>query len=198
MFASGSLYLEGLLTHGEGLRAAVISHPHPLYGGDMDNFVVGLLSQAFAHLGWTTLTFNFRGVGRSQGEFDQGHGEQEDVRSAVVHLKDLGKETIVLAGYSFGAWVNAQAAGQDPSIETSILVSPPLAMMDFTFMEADLKTKLIISGDQDPFCPVADLKQTIRAMKTPPRLKIIPGADHFFSSGSEALTAAIKENEPCL
>ena len=164
----------------------------------MNNFVVGLLARAFADLGWSTLVFNFRGVGRSQGEFDQGQGEQDDVLAALGYLKSLEKTDIILAGYSFGAWVNARAALREPAIQSSLLVSPPLAMMDFSFLEKDTKTKLIVSGDQDPFCSVADLTQTLQAIKAPPRLEIIPGADHFFSSGSEALIAAIIENEPLL
>ena len=83
LFPSGSLHLEGLLIRGKIPKAVVISHPHPLYGGDMDNYVVGLISQAFEEKGWTTLRFNFRGVGRSQGDFDQGIGEEEDVLAAV-------------------------------------------------------------------------------------------------------------------
>jgi alpha/beta superfamily hydrolase len=191
MFPSENIYLEGLLTHSELSKGVVISHPHPLYGGNMDNQVVRLLAQAFENLGWSTLIFNFRGVGRSQGDFDQGQGEQDDVLAASSYLKGLGLQEIILAGYSFGAWINARAALQEPAIENSILVAPPLAMMDFSFLELDTKTKLIIVGDQDPFCPVAAVKQMTQVMKRPPSLKIISGADHFFSSGSEELIAAI-------
>jgi uncharacterized protein len=198
IFPSGPLKLEGLLQRGKTPRGVVISHPHPLYGGDMDNYVVRLLAQTFSRLDWTTLTFNFRGVGRSQGAFDQGQGEQNDVLSALSFLRDLGKEDIILAGYSFGAWVNAQAAVKDPAMATSLLISPPLAMLDFSFLKSDAKTKLIISGDRDPFCPVSELKHAIGAMKSPPRLKIIPGADHFYSSGAEELIHAIEEAEPFL
>ncbi|MFH0789938.1 MAG: alpha/beta fold hydrolase [Pseudomonadota bacterium] len=195
MFPSGALFLEGLVFHGQGSKAAVISHPHPLYGGDMNNQVVGLMAGVFQELGWTTLCFNFRGVGRSQGDFDQGEGEQEDVSAAVAFLKGLGIEhPIVLAGYSFGAWVNGRTAQNIPEAGLSILVSPPLAMMDFSFLEADSKTGLIIAGDQDPYCPLKDLRKLVDKMKTPPPLKIIPGADHFFSHGSVELVTAIKES----
>jgi alpha/beta superfamily hydrolase len=194
MFPSGSLYLEGLLIQGRIPKGAVISHPHPLYGGDMNNHVVSLVAGLFQELGWTTLRFNFRGVGRSQGDFDQGEGEREDVLAALAHLKELGiQEPVVLAGYSFGAWVNGRAAQNKPTVSTSILVSPPLVMMDFSFLEADSKTGLIIAGDQDPYCPLEDLRKLVEKMKTPPLLKIIAGADHFFSYGSEELISAIKE-----
>jgi uncharacterized protein len=192
-FSSGQLHLEGVLTRRQGTRAAIISHPHPLYGGDMDNYVVSLLAGAFDRRGWSTLIFNFRGVGRSEGGFDQGRGEQEDVLSALAFLKNLGMQDIVLAGYSFGAWVNAQAAGRDPAIAASILVSPPLAMLDFSFLKADAKTRLITCGDRDDFCPVDDLNKLIQEWPNPPHLKIIHGADHFFSSGAEKLVRIITE-----
>ena len=102
-FSSGELSLEGLLRRGESDRGVVISHPHPLYGGEMRNQVVGIIQEVFAGKGWTTLRFNFRGVGRSQGEYDEGVGEQEDVRAAVRYLKEIKIKEIYLAGYSFGA-----------------------------------------------------------------------------------------------
>jgi alpha/beta superfamily hydrolase len=191
MFPSGSLSLEGLLLRGNSARAVVISHPHPLYGGDMYNHVVGLISQAFEDQGWTTLRFNFRGVGRSQGDFDQGLGEQEDVSAAVDYLKGLREQNIILAGYSFGAWVNAQAGLTHPDVQGSILVSPPAGMMDFSFLHQDTKTRLIVLGDQDPYAPVSQIKKLVQSLPTPPPLKIIKGADHFYSSGGEELTTAI-------
>ena len=194
LLPSGSLSLEGLLSQGKLSKAVVVSHPHPLYGGDMHNPVVGLISAPFEDQGWTTLRFNFRGVGRSQGDFDQGVGEQEDVSAAVAYLKGLGEQQIILAGYSFGAWVSAQAALTHPEVQGSILVSPPIGMMDFSFLSQDTKTHLIIVGDQDPYAPVAKIKNLVQSMPAPPPIKIIKGADHFFSSGWEELTAAIREN----
>lgn len=198
IFKSGLLNLEGLLTQGNSPKGVVISHPHPLYGGDMYNPVVDLLARSFQALGWSTLAFNFRGVGRSQGTFDEGRGEQEDVSAAVSCLKDRGSERIVLAGYSFGAWVNALRAGQEPDVRSSLLVAPPLGMMDFSFLRGDHKTKLIVCGDQDPYCPTATIEPLIREMERPPLLTVIEGADHFFSSGSEALVSVIRKNEALL
>jgi uncharacterized protein len=191
MFPSGALSLEGLLIQGESSTAVVVSHPHPSYGGDMHNHVVGLIAGAFEDQGWTTLRFNFRGVGRSQGDFDQGVGEQEDVSAAVAFLKGLGEQKIILAGYSFGAWVNAQAGLNDPNVQGSILVSPPAGMMDISFLSLDTKTRLIVVGDQDSYAPVNKIKNLVASMATPPPIKIIKGADHFFSSGWEELQAAI-------
>jgi len=198
LFPSGALFLEGLLIQGELSKAVVVSHPHPLYGGDMHNHVVGFLARIFEESGWTTLRFNFRGVGRSQGDFDQGVGEADDVSAAVAYLKGLGLQPIVLAGYSFGAWVNAQAALMHPDVQRSILVSPPIGMMDFSFLAQDNKTRLIIVGDQDPYSPVSKIKNLVCSMTTPPPIKIVKGADHFFSFGSEELTAAITAIQPSL
>ncbi len=194
IFPSGSLHLEGLLIRGKIPKAVVISHPHPLYGGDMDNNVVGLISQAFEEKGWTTLRFNFRGVGRSQGDFGQGRGEKDDVTAAIVYLKGLIKGPIVLAGYSFGAWVNARAAINNSDVLYSILVSPPLSMMDFAFLKEDTKTRLIIVGNQDSFCILPELTKLVQDMKTPLLLKIIQNADHFYSSGAADLVSAIQES----
>jgi alpha/beta superfamily hydrolase len=193
-FPSGSLRLEGMIVRGAESQAVVISHPHPLYGGDLDNYVVGLLARAFEESGWTSLRFNFRGVGRSQGDFDQGEGEQADVAAAVAFLKGQKAETIYLAGYSFGAWVNARAALTLGEVRKSVLVSPPAGMMDFSFLKEDNRTSLIIVGDQDPFCPKEEIKKIIQEMPEPPVLKVIPGADHFYSSGAEDLTAAVRES----
>jgi alpha/beta superfamily hydrolase len=192
-FSSESLHLEGLLIRGRSPKAVIISHPHPLYGGDMHNHVVGLAAEAFNDVGWTTLRFNFRGVGRSEGDFDQGLGEQEDVLAAITFLQSLGMDQIILAGYSFGAWVNAQAAKDNQTVNHSILVSPPLAMMDFSFLKDDSKTALLVVGDRDPFCPQDDLRKLLEAWSSPPPLKIIPEADHFFSQGSAELLSAIKD-----
>jgi uncharacterized protein len=198
MFPSGALSLEGVLVKGKLSRAVVVSHPHPRYGGDMQNHVVGVIAGVFEDQGWTTLCFNFRGVGRSQGDFDQGIGEQEDVTSAVAYLKELGEQKIYLAGYSFGAWVNAQAALTHPDVQGSILVSPPAGMMDFSFLFQDTKTRLIVFGDQDPYVPVQQIKKMASSLKTPPPIKIVKGADHFYSSGWEELTTAITAILPSL
>lgn len=187
MFASGDLTLEGLLSRGGGRRGLVISHPHPLYGGEMGNHVVGIIQEVFAGKGWTTLRFNFRGMGRSQGKYDEGVGEQEDVGAAVRYLQGQGLQEIFLAGYSFGAWVNAQAALELPEVSGSILVAPPQAMMDFSFLQDDAKTKLVIVGEWDTFGPLGEIRKVFGGMRTPPQLRIIPEADHFFNGATADL-----------
>ena len=101
-FLADSIVFEGLLQKNSAAKGVVITHPHPLYGGNMHNNVVVAISQAYQKLDYTTLRFNFRGVGGSQGSYGDGIGEQEDVSAAVAFLADLGMNQIDLAGYSFG------------------------------------------------------------------------------------------------
>jgi len=108
LFDAQGVKIEGRLGGDCARGAVVITHPHPLYGGDMDNPVVESVARAYAEKGMATLRFNFRGVGRSQGRYDEGMGEQEDVTGAVAHVRELGAGSVDLAGYSFGAWVNAR------------------------------------------------------------------------------------------
>ena len=108
-FLSEEYEIEGLLNQRDEKKGVVVTHPHPLYGGDMNNMVVESIVHVYYMKGYSTLKFNFRGVGRSQGTYDNGLGEQKDVLSALSFLADMGMERIDLAGYSFGAWVNAHA-----------------------------------------------------------------------------------------
>jgi alpha/beta superfamily hydrolase len=195
-FSSGKLNLEGLLAQGGRARGLVISHPHPLYGGEMRNPVVRIVQEVFSEKGWTTLRFNFRGVGRSQGKYDEGVGEQEDVRAAVRHLQGLGIREIYLAGYSFGAWVNAQAALDFPEAAGSILVAPPQAMLDFSFLKDDGRIRLVIVGEWDSFGPLEEVKKIFGEMNPPPPLIVIPEADHFFDGATGELKKALAAFEP--
>ncbi|MDZ7698565.1 MAG: alpha/beta hydrolase [Deltaproteobacteria bacterium] len=133
-FDAGGLTIEGLLGGDVSGGAVVITHPHPLYGGEMHNGVVDAVVRACRQKGLATLRFNFRGVGQSQGHYDEGIGEQDDVRAAVSYLDELGAPAIDLAGYSFGAWVNASAIGSLASVNRLIMVSPPVNFMDFSFL----------------------------------------------------------------
>ena len=103
-FLSDGYEIEGLLEKSSLQKGVVITHPHPLYGGDMHNNVVVAMARVYRQKGYTTLRFNFRGVGNSQGSYGDGVGEQEDVRAAISYLAGLSTLKIDLAGYSFGAW----------------------------------------------------------------------------------------------
>ena len=157
-FLSTDLTLEGRLAHGDARRGVVISHPHPLYGGDLHNPVVESLVRAYSRRGYTTLRFNFRGVGNSEGRHDEGRGEQADVRAAMSFLAQEGLERIELAGYSFGAWVNALVGcgPVEPDIPVAVslvMVSPPVAFIDFDAVGPLPGLKLVVTGSRDDIAP---------------------------------------------
>lgn len=172
--------IEALIDHAPGENGAIITHPHPQYGGNMNNNVVEAVVQAYREKEYTTLRFNFRGVGQSQGNYDQGVGEQEDVRAALVYIFKLGKSAIDLAGYSFGAWVNAQGLKTYDQIERLVMVSPPVNFMDFSFLDHNPRIKLVISGSEDDIAPPAMIKEMLPAWNPEAQFSIIKGADHFY------------------
>lgn len=131
-FGLGSNRIEGLHADAGGVMGAVISHPHPLMGGDMGNPVVEILAETLFSGGLSTLRFNFRGVGRSTGAYDGGPGEADDVLAAVSFLREKGAREVLLAGYSFGAWVNAGVLTRG-SFLPALLVAPPLTLLKFDF-----------------------------------------------------------------
>ncbi len=184
-FASQGLQIEALLEKNNAARAVVITHPHPLYGGDMHNNVVAAVTRAYQKLNATTLRFNFRGVGRSQGSYDEGVGEQQDVRAAIAYLQEMGSTSIDLAGYSFGAWVNAHLNCRAAGIANMVMVSPPLAVIEFEAVNRLDCLRLIVTGSRDEIAP-ADLIKTVYHEWNPPAvLEVIQGADHFYG-GFEA------------
>ena len=177
-FASGTLQIEGMLKRASATNAAVITHPHPLYGGDMDNPVVLAVRNAYARKGFSTLRFNFRGIGGSNGRHDNGIGEREDVRAANACLADLGMREIDLAGYSFGAWVNA---GVGKGFQRMVMVSPPVAFIDFGPPAPIPNLGLIVTGSRDEIAPPAMIAHVRARWNTNAAFEVIPGADHFYS-----------------
>lgn len=161
----------------------VVCHPHPLYGGSMDNNVVSALFDSFARAGYVTLAFHFRGVGRSQGRYGEGDGETDDVAGAIRFLTEQ-KETsgcgLALWGYSFGAWVGLRAAAGDGRVRCLGAVAPPLALYAFDFVEACRCPIYVLSGDRDPFCPADARESFLRALRAGGSWEILTGADHFF------------------
>ncbi len=179
-FRSGGLKIEGMLDSAPGAKAVVITHPHPLYGGDMYSNVVESVTRAFRKSGYTTLRFNFRGVGKSEGVHDEGIGEQEDVGAALEYLGELGNSFVDLAGYSFGAWVNAMGLGRFELVERMIMVSPPVNFIDFSLLGYDPKIKLVIAGSNDDIGPPGMIQKMLPAWNPEARFEIIQGADHFY------------------
>lgn len=183
---AGDIALEGLLSVPSvpARLGVVICHPHPLRGGDMHNNVVEGLVAAFQEMGAATLRFNFRGAGGSGGAHDDGNAEQHDVTAAVGYL--LGHTpvgTLAVAGYSFGAMVGLRAGAADARVHKLVGVAPPVGTRDMSFLASVNKPKLLITGDRDRICPLADLQKLLVA--DPASVAIVPGADHFFG-GDEA------------
>ncbi len=190
---SGDLQLEALLEEMPGEKGVVVTHPHPLYGGEMRNPVVETVVRAYRESGYATFRFNFRGVGGSQGSHDLGRGEQEDVQAALLFLNSLGKTEIDLAGYSFGAWVNAQGIGRFALARRLILVSPPVAFMDFGFLQQSPKIGLVVAGTEDEIGPAVDVERQMANWNPKGKLRIIPGADHFYSGKWDELRSVLLE-----
>ena len=160
----------------------VMCHPHPLYGGDMDNPVVIRAVEVAQAAELATLRFNFRGAGASGGAHDRGAGEQDDVRAALAALAGLlpGGQPCALAGYSFGAWVSAQVAmsGAPSGLAALGLVAPPLGMLDWGFAQPAPHT-LLVAGSRDSYCPLDALERLAERLPDAERV-VIDGADHFF------------------
>ncbi|MGH7395955.1 MAG: alpha/beta hydrolase [Candidatus Rokuibacteriota bacterium] len=158
----------------------VICHPHPLYGGDMDNPVVIRAAEVARAAGHATLRFNFRGAGASEGTHDKGRGEQDDVRAAMAalaaHLPD--GSPIGAIGYSFGAAMAARATRPSLPDAPLVLIAPPLGMFEFDFLQAGAGRLFLVAGTADAYCPVDALHRL--AALTGAAERVIEGADHFF------------------
>ncbi len=165
---------------------AIVLHPHPQYGGTMNNRVVYNLHYAFHKLGFTVMRFNFRGVGRSQGEFDQGIGELSDAASALDYLQAMNPNSkhCWVAGFSFGAWIGMQLLMRRPEITGFISVAPPANMYDFSFLAPCPSSGLIINGTADRVAPPKDTHVLVSKLREQKGITItheeIEGADHFF------------------
>lgn len=191
-FIAETVQIEGLLEKKSGGTAAVVTHPHSLYGGDMYNPVVESIARIYQKKGYTTLRFNFRGVGGSQGRYDEGLGEQKDVCAAFSYLSDMGIQQIDLAGYSFGAWVNAHVDPNAAPHGRMVMVSPPEGFMDFSNISALDRLTLVIAGSRDDIAPPDLIRQNLPAWNQQARLEIVDGADHFYSGSLNALEAVLE------
>ena len=196
-FSSGELLLEGILAtpQGKGPFAAVIlCHPHPLYGGTMDNNVIRSLSETLTRASFASFRFNFRGAGGSQGRFGHGLGEQEDVRAAISFVSAAGKvdaQRIGLAGYSAGAAFALPAAVNDARIKALAAISPPLSMFSFDLLRDCPKPKLLISGNRDDFTPPRQFLEFCQSLSKPEECQMIEGADHFWRGYESRLAAKV-------
>ena len=196
-FSSGGLFLEGILAIPEGagpFPAVIVCHPHPLYGGSMDNNVVNSFSETLTRASLASLKFNFRGVGESQGEFSQGIGEQEDVKAAISFIntvREVDSKRIGLAGYSAGAGFALPVGFNDDRIKALAAVSPPLPMFDFGFLKGCPKPKFLISGSRDDLIPINQLLEFCQSLPEPKECEGIEGADHFWWGYESRLAAKV-------
>ena len=171
----------------------VVCHPHPLYGGDMDNPVVVRVQEVCAELGLATLRFNFRSVGGSTGSHANGVGEQDDAVAALdVLAKTVGDRPLAIAGYSFGARVAALVAGRDTLVSGVALIAPPLTMYDFGCLDGRRIPTLMVAGTADTYCP-ADEFRKLEARFPWVETVSIEGADHFFFGKLFPLGQAVAE-----
>lgn len=167
---------------------AIILHPHPQFGGTMNNKVVYNLHYAFHNMGFTVLRFNFRGVGKSQGEYDQGIGELSDAAAALDYLQAMNPNAkhCWVAGFSFGAWIGMQLLMRRPEISGFISVSPPANMYDFSFLAPCPASGLIINGSGDRVAPPTDTVDLVDKLHEQKGITIthtvLDGAGHFFEN----------------
>jgi uncharacterized protein len=182
-------------------RATVVfAHPHPQYGGTMHTKAVYQGTKGLAKIGCAVLRFNFRGVGRSEGEFDQGEGEMADFRAALDYLAARYPGTpLWAAGFSFGAWVALETGAADPRVDVLIGIAPPVATsvsgMNYTFPNtlASTKPKFFVQGEADEVCPVEGMWAFYGKLEEPKELVVIDAADHLFDGRTQEVGEALEE-----
>jgi alpha/beta superfamily hydrolase len=191
--------LEALLNAGaaDAEYAAVVCHPHPVFGGTLHNKVVFHATKALNGFGFPVLRFNFRGAGLSQGEHDHGEGETDDVRAALDWMDHEFRRPMIFAGFSFGAAVGSRVACPDTRVKALIGLGLPVSPIDdrsydFDFLKTCAKPKLFVSGDRDQFGTPAQLKALIASVPEPKKLVLIAGADHFFEGRLRELRETIE------
>jgi alpha/beta superfamily hydrolase len=176
---------------------ALVLHPHPLYGGTMNNKVTYNLYKIFANNGFSVLRINFRGVGKSQGKFDNGAGELQDVTAVMNWLHDQNMESsdFWIAGFSFGSWIALQLVMRRPEIENYILIAPPATKYDFNFIVPCASSGLVVQGDKDDISKESDSAKLVEKLsqrqEAEVAYQVIEGADHFFRDYMEEFEKAI-------
>src|SRR5215475_2304944 len=177
---------------------ALVLHPHPQFGGTMNNQIAYQLFYMFAKRGFAVLRFNFRGVGRSQGEFDHGSGELSDAASALDWVQSVHPEarSCWVAGFSFGAWIGMQLLMRRPEIEGFISIAPPANLYDFSFLAPCPASGLFVHGTKDQVAPEADVQKLVDRLSAQKGIKItytkIEGANHFFDRHESDVLEAVE------
>ncbi len=193
--------LEGRYHHGKTPNApvALLLHPHPQHGGTMNNKVVYALYHAFVRRGFSTLRFNFRGVGRSQGKFDNGQGELSDAASALDWMQSFNAnaQACWVGGFSFGAWIGMQLLMRRPEIDGFISVAPPANAFDFTFLAPCPSSGLILHGTADELVPEPSVAKLAAKLASQRNIRVkyrtIEGANHFFGNHLNLLNEVVDD-----
>lgn len=193
--------LEGNYHHARqhGAPVALLLHPHPQHGGTMNNRVSYSLYQTFVRRGFSALRFNFRGVGRSQGQFDNGQGELGDAASALDWMQGYNPNAsgCWIGGFSFGAWIGMQLMMRRPEISGFISISPPASTYDFSFLAPCPASGLIVHGDKDEVVPVASVEKLVQKLSSQKNIaidfQVLQGADHFYGDHMEGLGASVDD-----
>jgi uncharacterized protein len=191
--------LEALLNQGQpdATHAALVCHPHPLFGGTMHNKVVYHAMKTLHSFGFPVLRFNFRGAGVSDGEHDRGHGEVDDVRAALNWLDAEFHLPIVFCGFSFGAATGLRAACDDRRVAGLISLGTPIDVDDrvysYQFLKDCAKPKLFISGSRDQYSPPPSLAQVVALAHEPKELVVVEGGDHFFEGHLPEMQETIRQ-----
>ncbi|HWN74614.1 MAG TPA: alpha/beta family hydrolase [Candidatus Udaeobacter sp.] len=174
------------------LLAAVVCHPHPLFGGTMHNKVVYNAAKTMDALGIPVLRFNFRGAGLSEGEHDKGRGEQGDLQAALDYLAaQFPGIPLLLAGFSFGSVVGLRVGCHDAHVSELIGIGIPVNSNDFSFLTECPKPKLFVHGSDDKFGARKKVEQTVAALTGDTRLVVVEHADHFFAGHLDQFNTAI-------
>ncbi|MEE2745640.1 MAG: alpha/beta hydrolase [Pseudomonadota bacterium] len=178
---------------------AIVLHPHPLHGGNMNNRIVYVMYNSFVERDFSVLRFNFRGVGRSQGGFDNGVGELSDAAYAFDWMQQFNSDSPFcwIGGYSFGALISMQLMMRRPEIEGFVSVSPPAGSEDFSFLAPCPSSGLIVHGDTDEHVPLEAVKKLANKLDGQKHisvnLSIVKGADHFYKNKMDTLTKEISD-----
>ncbi len=192
--------LEARYHHAEDPNApiALVLHPHPQHGGTMNNKLVYTVYHIFRERGFSVLRFNFRGVGRSQGRFDNGLGELSDAATALdwMQIVNPNAKFCWISGFSFGAWIAMQVLMRRPEIHSFIAVAPPANMFDFTFLAPCPSSGLIVHGTRDDLVPESDVATLAQKLQNQRHIEIdyrvIKGANHLFEEKIETLGKTIE------
>jgi len=174
--------LEAMLDEPPAVRAGVVfAHPHPQFGGTMHTKAVYQGAKAFVRTGCAVLRFNFRGVGTSDGAWDEGRGEKEDFRAALDFMRSRHPDVpLWVAGMSFGAWIALTVGADDSRVTTLVGIAPPLSRYDFETVRTSGKPKFFVQGERDEICPLKEMYAFYSRCHDPKELVVIDAADHLF------------------